>query len=161
MDYKYIEELMARYWQCTTTNEEENILKTFFSQPSIPQHLRPYAPLFNATKTLHDAKLSPNFDHKILNHIQKDNTVNAHKITPITRLTPLAKAIAIVAVIFMLSHAAHNALRPTNTPTDYNYDTYEETYTDVNTAYDQMTDALHMISQSLTTVQPDTTTADE
>ena len=45
MDYKYIEQLLERYWQCETTLQEENILRAFFSLfillPAIYQlHLR-------------------------------------------------------------------------------------------------------------------------
>ncbi|MBQ4446467.1 MAG: pyruvate ferredoxin oxidoreductase, partial [Prevotella sp.] len=32
MDYKYIEQLLERYWQGMTTLEEERILRAFFSQ---------------------------------------------------------------------------------------------------------------------------------
>ena len=32
MDYKYIEQLLERYWQCETTPEEENVLRAFFAQ---------------------------------------------------------------------------------------------------------------------------------
>ena len=32
MDYKYIEQLLERYWKCETTLEEEEILRMFFSQ---------------------------------------------------------------------------------------------------------------------------------
>lgn len=148
MDYKYIEELLARYWQCETTAEEETILKNFFSQVSVPQHLQPYAPLFAAEKTLQDAKLTPAFEDKILRHIQPRQTVKARKISLTARLAPLFKAVAAVAIIFMIGHAAQNAFRPANAP-DYNYDAYEETYSDVETAYDQMADALLMVSQSL------------
>ena len=33
MDYKYIEQLLERYWQGETTLQEEAILCNFFSQP--------------------------------------------------------------------------------------------------------------------------------
>ena len=46
MDYKYIEQLLERYWQCETTLEEEGILRTFFGQKDIPAELRPYQALF-------------------------------------------------------------------------------------------------------------------
>ena len=36
MDYKYIEQLLERYWNCDTTLEEEQILRTFFSQKEVP-----------------------------------------------------------------------------------------------------------------------------
>ena len=34
MDYKYIEQLLERYWACETTLEEEQILRAFFLQVS-------------------------------------------------------------------------------------------------------------------------------
>ena len=39
MDYKYIEQLLERYWQCETSLEEEQILQAFFRQEDIPVHL--------------------------------------------------------------------------------------------------------------------------
>jgi len=39
MDYKYITQLLERYWNCTTSLEEEQILKAFFSQDDIPVEL--------------------------------------------------------------------------------------------------------------------------
>ena len=36
MDYKYIEQLLERYWNCETSTEEEQILRIFFQQKAIP-----------------------------------------------------------------------------------------------------------------------------
>ena len=36
MDYKYIEQLMERYWNAETSLEEESILRSFFSQENNP-----------------------------------------------------------------------------------------------------------------------------
>ena len=46
MDYKYIEQLVERYWNCETTTEEERILRTFFSQKDVPVQLLQYRDLF-------------------------------------------------------------------------------------------------------------------
>ena len=46
MDYKYIEQLLERYWQCETSLEEENILRTFFSQKDVPAEMQQYRSLF-------------------------------------------------------------------------------------------------------------------
>ena len=46
MDYVYIEQLIDRYFEAATTIEEERILRAFFSQREVPQHLRHYTPLF-------------------------------------------------------------------------------------------------------------------
>ena len=48
MDYKYIEQLLDRYFRAETTLQEEQILKSFFAQGAedMPQDLQQYAPLF-------------------------------------------------------------------------------------------------------------------
>ena len=45
MDYKYIEQLLERYWQCETSLEEESELRAFFSEGEIPAHLLQYRDL--------------------------------------------------------------------------------------------------------------------
>ena len=42
MDYKYIEQLLERYWNCQTALEEERILRSFFSQEDVPAQLLQY-----------------------------------------------------------------------------------------------------------------------
>ena len=46
MDYKYIKQLLERYWRCETSLEEEEILRTFFSQKDVPGELASYKSLF-------------------------------------------------------------------------------------------------------------------
>ena len=46
MDYKYIEQLLQRYWEAQTTLEEERILRAFFSQDDVPASLMQYKSLF-------------------------------------------------------------------------------------------------------------------
>ena len=46
MDYKYIEQLLERYWQCETSLEEESELRAFCSKGEIPAHLLQYRDLF-------------------------------------------------------------------------------------------------------------------
>ena len=46
MDYKYIEQLLERYWQCETSLEEESELRSFFSEEEVPAHLLRYKELF-------------------------------------------------------------------------------------------------------------------
>ena len=47
MDYKYINQLLDRYWKGETSLEEEQILRSFFSQICVPEELAKYRPLFN------------------------------------------------------------------------------------------------------------------
>ena len=42
MDYKYINQLLERYWTGETSLEEEQILRAFFSQANVPDELKQY-----------------------------------------------------------------------------------------------------------------------
>ena len=48
MDYKYINQLLDRYWKAETSLEEEEILRAFFSQDELPAELKPYKALFSS-----------------------------------------------------------------------------------------------------------------
>ena len=101
MDYKYIEQLLERYWQCETTLQEEAILRTFFSQPDIPEALRKYQALF-AWETQKEEALGEDFDARMLDLIGEAPKT----ITLKDRLMPLFKAAAIVAILLTLGNAA-------------------------------------------------------
>ena len=67
MDYKYIEQLLERYWICETSLEEESILRAFFSQEDVPASLRKYKSLFIfEQKTKKEDCLGDDFDKRIL-----------------------------------------------------------------------------------------------
>ena len=106
MDYKYIEQLLERYWQCETTLQEEAILRTFFSQPdatAIPENLLKYRDLF-ICEAERQAPLGEDFDMRILEEIGE--APQAKIITLKDRLMPLFRAAAIVAIILTLGNAA-------------------------------------------------------
>ena len=106
MDYKYINQLLDRYWECQTTLEEESILRSFFSQEDIPASLLPYRNLFvyELTEPKKDV-LGEDFDAKILALIGQKEPVKARVISMTQRLRPLFKAVAVVAVILTLANA--------------------------------------------------------
>ncbi len=103
MDYKYIEQLIERYWACETTLQEEAILRAFFSQPDVPESLRKYQALF--TYELEKEKpLGEDFDARMLEQIGM--TPKAKTVTLKRRLMPLFRAAAIVAIVLTLGNAA-------------------------------------------------------
>jgi hypothetical protein len=107
MDYKYIEQLMERYWKCETTLEEEEILRTFFSQKDIPTALLPYADLFTYQHSeVKNDVLGDDFDQKMLQMIDEPSTAKARVITMTQRLKPLFKAAAVVAIFLTVGNAA-------------------------------------------------------
>ena len=106
MDYKYIEQLLERYWEGETTLQEEAILRTFFSQPDsleIPESLRKYRALF-VCETQKEEPLGEDFDARILEQIGEAPVAKTFSLKD--RLMPLFKAAAIVAIILTLGNAA-------------------------------------------------------
>ncbi|MCD8210029.1 MAG: pyruvate ferredoxin oxidoreductase [Prevotella sp.] len=113
MDYKYIEQLLERYWNCETTLSEEDILRSFFSQKDVPIGLMKYKDLFvfeqDHRKTVN---LGEDFDARLMAIIEEPQPVKARKMTITQKLMPLFKAAAIVAIVLTLGNAAQVAFRP-------------------------------------------------
>lgn len=107
MDYKYIEQLLERYFDCETSLEEEAILRTFFHQEELPEELAKYRALF--ADDSFDAALSPDFDDKVLNAISSCESAEVHKksgMTIVRTLAPLVRACAIVAIVIVVGALA-------------------------------------------------------
>ena len=118
MDYKYIEQLLERYWQGETTLQEETILKTFFSQPDIPEDLRKYSALFTYEAEKAEG-LGDDFDARMLE--MTGEAPKAKTVTLTSRLMPLFKAAAIVAIVLTLGNAAQ-------APWNYGWEDPKEAY---------------------------------
>lgn len=113
MDYKYIEQLLERYWECQSTLEEEDILRTFFSQKDVPASLLKYRDLFvyEQEEKLRDT-LGDDFDRRITALISEPAPVRARTISMAERLKPLFKAAAVVAIVLTLGNAAQVTFTP-------------------------------------------------
>ncbi len=117
MDYKYIEQLLERYWKCETTLEEEEILRMFFSQKEVPANLLPFRDVFvyeNNEKK--QQVLGDDFDQKLMEMIDEPAHVKARVVTMAHRLTPLLKAAAVVAIFLTLGNAAQVAFNNEEQP---------------------------------------------
>lgn len=116
MDYKYIEQLLERYWNCQTSLEEEEILRTFFNQDDIPVGLLKYQSLFlyETTSTKTDV-LDEEFDERIIAQTsatlpKNGNTLPLQKRGIGKRLMPLFRAAAIVCFFITLGGIVNNSL---------------------------------------------------
>ena len=118
MDYKYIEQLLERYWEGETTLQEESILRAFFSQDDVPACLMKYKPLFDCG--LQEETLGDDFDARILSSIGMEEP-KARIITLASRLKPLFKAAAIVAILLTIGNAAQ-------APWNYGWDNPQDEY---------------------------------
>ncbi|MBP5425189.1 MAG: pyruvate ferredoxin oxidoreductase [Prevotella sp.] len=120
MDYKYIEQLLERYFQCETTLKEEEILRAFFTQEDVPVWLTTYKKLFDY-EAQREEPLGDDFDERILKMIEQQEPVKARVLTLTQRMMPLFKAAAIVAIVLTLGNAAQ-------APWDRGWDNPQEEY---------------------------------
>lgn len=110
MDYKYINQLLERYWAAETTLEEEKILSAFFSQKDIPSELKPYQQLFAfAAETKAEDRLGDDFDERMMALVDEQKPVKARMVTMRHKLAPLVRAAAMVAVVLTLGNASQAA----------------------------------------------------
>lgn len=155
MDYKYIECLIERYFECDTTSQEERILRDFFMQDSVPAHLAQYKPLFETLAIESELTLPADFDTKFSQRIKALET-QAVKPTLRLRLSrlnlalrPMFKAVASVALIVTVGVASSKYWNSQDTdPVEYNYAKYHDTYSDPQMAYDQVSKALQDVSEA-------------
>lgn len=114
MDYKYIEQLLERYWACETSLQEEQILHSFFAQDDMPEHLSAYKAIFMAQQPQEDARLSKDFDSRILSLIDEEetaenNVVTAHRIRFSRRIRPFYQAAGLLAMLLVIGLAAQHS----------------------------------------------------
>ena len=81
MDYKYIEQLLERYWNCETSLEEEQILRSFFRQKEVPAHLLRYKQLFAYQDVEKEKGLGDDFDTRILTDRKSTRLNSSHRCT--------------------------------------------------------------------------------
>ena len=166
MDYKYIEQLLERYWECQTTLKEEAILHSFFAQSDIPAKLLPYRDLFQAEEEIASERLGDDFDEKVLNAIEKKEertrVAPIHTVRPTSfaisqRLAPFYRAAAIVAVVLTIGMAAQQGFRNNDgeeaTPTDLSALTPEA---DTIQLFTNMPEPMQQTEAVLSTPQTDT-----
>ena len=121
MDYKYIEQLLERYWQCETSLEEENILRAFFSQKDVPAEMQQYRSLFvYEQQSKAEDMLDESFDERILSMINAPKVVKAKRISLKHHLMPLGKAAAVVAIILTFGNAISVSIEQAETAGSHN-----------------------------------------
>lgn len=173
MDYKYIEQLLARYWECETTPQEESILRAFFAQDNVPANLARYKNLFVYEQKQATLHLDENFDKKVLASIDaKDNVnknehtsvsmkvVNVEHITLARRLRPLYRAAASVAIITLLGTSTQHWFtkedsNANGTGWDYNQSAYKDSYQDPQRAYEASVKTLELFKEGAQTALND------
>ena len=126
MDYKYIEQLLERYWECQTTREEEAILRTFFRQEDVPASLLPYRQLFLEEDKMAAEHLGKDFQDRMLRMVGEEESLpsgrfggghcKARRLTFVRRMRPFCRAAGLVAVFLTIGNAAHQSFTDEEQP---------------------------------------------
>ena len=133
MDYKYIEQLLEKYWNCETSVEEEQILRSFFRQKELPEHLLRYKSLFAYQEAEKDIKLGDDFDSRILAEIERP-VVKARRLTLHTRFMPLFKAAAVMALLFSIGGVVKHSMVGNKAGVVYVFDQFKKVTHDTKVA---------------------------
>jgi hypothetical protein len=147
MDYKYIEQLLERYWQCETSVEEEKILQSFFSQKNVPESFLKYKDMFGYySDAQENLSLGADFDEKMMNIVCQEKS-KAKKVTVVSMLKPLLKAAAAIAVVLAVGNLAERSIisgeDDTNVGEDYVHTPQTYDKTGVSTASTKTTDLIN------------------
>ena len=108
MDFKDIEQLLERYWQCETSLEEEEQLRAFFNGSHVPGHLLRYKDLFVYQQLQQEECLGEDFDARVLAEVEAP-VVKAKRLTLTARFMPLFKAAAVVVVVLSLGNVMQHS----------------------------------------------------
>jgi hypothetical protein len=92
-------------------------------------------------------KLGDDFDSKVMAAIEPQVVVKARRISLRQRFAPLYKAAAVVVVLLLSGNIVKNVML--SDVTEYDYDTYVDTYDDPEVAYKEVSSALMMVSESM------------
>jgi len=151
MDYKHIEALLERYWDCETSPAEEQELKTFFSGNDVPQHLQPYRDLFVYQHIQQHIVLGDDFDRRI-KEMAAPVAVKVKRKTLLSWVYPAIKVAAMVVVILSVgSLLVYTTIGGDRA--DYDYESYTDTYDDPGVAYEKVSSALMMLSEGINKAQ--------
>lgn len=155
MDYKYIEQLLERYFEGDTTLQEEQILKTFFAQEheEMPQEIAKWSPLF--TVVCEQPQLGEDFDERMLSMTEQATQVKARTVSLAQRLRPLFGAAAVVAILLTLGNAINESMRSNDIWTGGNRQAeMRQVSDDAPVAYDQVTDSLTLAKENIAPMTP-------
>ncbi|MBQ9525571.1 MAG: hypothetical protein IJR69_10715 [Bacteroidaceae bacterium] len=131
MDYKYIEQLLERYWACETSLQEEQILRTFFQQAEVPAHLMPYKAVFDVQQEQAEPTLREDFDVRMLQMVDNDECSMFNVQCSMTKAQPLTgwrrswrpfyQAAGLVALILTIGMAAQRSFDGSEDPQQDQY----------------------------------------
>ena len=147
MELAKIEELLAKYWECETSLEEEEELKKFFNGEEVPEKWLHIKPLFQYyTEEKATGVLGDSFDEQLLVQLHEEK----HKyLKPKGKVIPMFRNIARVAAVALIVITAGYFVKEEYQQKKNEFDPYlTDTFEDPNEAFEETKKALQMISKN-------------
>jgi hypothetical protein len=142
MDSKEIGQLLEKYWNCETTLEDEQILRSYFNGPDVPDQLKDAAELFRFFEVERKRSLDTNFDHTVMRSVKK--TERQAKVVSMVQWTRMARIAAGIGVVAIAGYFVRNEVMKSKDQAQ----AIEDTFTDPKDALEETKKALMMISKS-------------
>lgn len=142
MDYKQIEQLLEKYWNCETSLEEERVLREYF-RGQVPENMNEVANLFRYFESQQQKEInSPDFDAQVKQQIRQ------HR--PKGKMVNLAFAMRIAAGLLVVMVAAYFVRLEIRK--SYSAEV-ADTYSDPQLALEETKKALLMLSKGFNKAQ--------
>lgn len=142
---KKIEILLNKYWEGKTSTEEERVLKDYFSQSKVAEHLQYVQPLFKALRDEEKTVLSDDFDQKLLQALKAKDRSSIHSRR--FEMSKILKVAAALIVILLVTYMFQTQLRESNQPQVQQIKL--GTFNDPKEAYEQVKKSLVLISSKM------------
>ena len=137
MDLNRIELLLERYWNCVSTVEEENELKTLFNSNDVPDEFKDSAMLFKYFEQQKQTTLDDKFDDEIIEKIKQQTSPTVRKINSNFKnyMRVAAAVLVILAASFVFRMEFWQGNKPTMLLVEDTFKTPEEAYAETKKAF--------------------------
>jgi preprotein translocase subunit Sss1 len=137
MDLSRIKELLERYWDCSTTVEEEEELRTFFKANNIPDEFKESAKLFRYFEIQRTATLDDKFEAEIIAKIKDQKQTVTRSFKPnwknYLQVAAVLAGLVIASIIFRLE--LWEGDKPKTLLVEDTFKTPEEAYEETKKAF--------------------------
>lgn len=137
MDLSRIELLLERYWNCVTTVEEEEELRSFFKGSKVPEEYREAAALFRYFESQRQATLDEKFDNDTIEKIrdQKSPVIRSINYTLKNYLKVAAVVAGVITASFIFRMEFWEGDKPKLLLVEDTFKTPEEAYEETKKAF--------------------------
>ncbi|HET9487696.1 MAG TPA: hypothetical protein VFO54_09685 [Chryseosolibacter sp.] len=144
MDSEKIDGLLNKYWNCETSLEEEQQLKSYFRNSAIPEQYKETAALFRHFEEQKEKSLTDaSFDRGVIRKIQASKKGKV-SILLYNSMRIAAGIIVLVLAVWLVRMEVRETIRT---------EEIADTYSDPKVAFEETKKALMMISRSFGTAE--------